>query len=363
MFWSLGAVARVMRTAWVMKRAVMGAFALMVSALGCSDTVNSVPPEDASTTQDVTPDVAADAGGPCVFPTGEVCARGATCPDPDGCNTCMCSATGQLACTARACVDAGPTQDVPPPRDVPDIDVSRPDAATVPCWPGSTCPTGTRCVWIAGLCGSEARGTCQNTSGCESLPVAPQYCGCDGVTFTVPSACPPSAPYRSDGVCPAVDGGSPDVPHVDAGAPDVAVDAGASRYAGARMSWESPGGFAGWGPAVIVRGDGTVNTWRMANGFGTGEPARTPDETITVSPAAIDDLFSRWERADTGRLPHGTATSADCYPRVTVRLCERCETRDIMYQHPSQLTPEMNEVWAWFATHVPSTQPSSFCAF
>lgn len=351
-----------MRCASAMKRLATGMFALMISALGCSDTVGIGPTEDASTTQDgsTTPDGAMDAGvdasGPCVFPTGQTCARGATCPDPDGCNTCMCMADGRLGCTARACIDGGPTQDVPPAQDRPDTDVPGLDAATVPCTVGSICPSGTRCVFIAGLCGDGARGTCQNTAGCESLPVAPEYCGCDGTTFVIPSACPPERPYASAGACPSVDGGvSTDAPTADVSTPD-----GGRPYATARMTWEAPGGFAGTGPAVEVLGDGTVNVWRSTRGFGTTMPE--PDETLHVSLPAVDDLFSKWEAVALDRLPHGPMRSADCYPRAAVTLCERCDVRELRYQHPDQLSPEMADVWAWFMVNTPETLPSTFCA-
>lgn len=68
-----------------------------------------------------------DAGTACALPGGGTCAEGATCPSPDGCNTCTCTGGRLLACTERACaIDAGA-------RDVGSPDVGVPDAA--PCVP------------------------------------------------------------------------------------------------------------------------------------------------------------------------------------------------------------------------------------
>lgn len=52
----------------------------------------------------------------------------------------------------------------------------------------------------------------------------------------------------------------------------------------------------------------------------------------------------------------------ECYPFVTVRLCARCDATTIRYGDPSQLSPEMAEVWAWFTEHVPGYNRATFCA-
>jgi hypothetical protein len=107
--------------------------------------------------------------------------------------------------------------------------VTAPDADGTPCAPGGQCPTGYVCEFAQG-CG-ETTGTCRN-AGCQFLPVAPQYCGCDGVTVQRADACLPNRPWRARGAC--LDAGSPrDVPPpTDVGAPadaatpiDAAVDA------------------------------------------------------------------------------------------------------------------------------------------
>lgn len=273
-----------------------------------------------------------------------------------------CGATVALTDAGRADADADagrPTQDVPrPPADsgadatVTDVQDAA-DASRV-CERTADCPAGLRCVFSpTSACGESDFGVCRETAGCESLPVAPQYCGCDGRTFTVPNACPPDRPFTAVGPCAARDGGAADVP----------TDAGPRPFAGARMVWQSPGGFAGWGPAVMVTGDGVVRAWTMQRGFDAlGTPP--PDATETrVSPAQVDDLFARWERAPLTGLPHGPSRPSDCYPTVTVQRCATCMPVRLAYQHPDQLTPEMNEVWGWFQSTTPGIDPARYCRF
>ena len=38
---------------------------------------------------------------------GKIYRAGDTFPSPDGCNSCSCAAGGQVACTLKACIDAG----------------------------------------------------------------------------------------------------------------------------------------------------------------------------------------------------------------------------------------------------------------
>lgn len=110
----------------------------------------------------------------------------------------------------------------------PDV-VTAPDADGTPCAPGGQCPSGYVCEFAQG-CG-EGTGLCRN-AGCQLLPVAPQYCGCDGVTVQRADACLPNRPWRARGAC--LDAGGPtDVPSTtdvgataDAAMPiDAAVDA------------------------------------------------------------------------------------------------------------------------------------------
>ena len=129
------------------------------------------------------------------------------------------------------------------------------------------------------------------------------------------------------------------------------------------MLWQAPGGFAGTGPAVKVQSDGSVLTWTSTSELSLTGPTPRPDATLRLTPAQTADLFNRWSRVSTAGLPHGPMRAGDCYPSVTVQRCATCMPVQLRYQHPAQLTPEMNDVWAWFDTHVPATQPRAFCSF
>ncbi len=130
-----------------------------------------------------------DAGPPpgCDLGDGRVCPRGQSCPSPDGCNICFCDSTGMLACTGRACVDAGPPEDVPVPRSC---------RSTGDCPPSMLCdgPPGCDTIW-----------TCVPVRGCTA-DLSP-FCGCDGATFESSSTCV-GRPYQHRGACSgASDGG------------------------------------------------------------------------------------------------------------------------------------------------------------
>lgn len=251
---------------------------------------------------------------------------------------CSSTVTG----TTNPATDAGVIQDVPSaPRDGAS-DVAPPDAPRV-CRRHVDCASGERCVYVAtSACGEDDTGTCRRIPGCELLPVAPQYCGCDGRTFAIPNECPPDRPFVSVGPCPERDAGT---------------------VSTATMLWQGPGGFAGTGPAVMVRGNGTVWTWREVTELTPTGPTPMPDATLSLSPMVVADLFARWDRVPLASLPHGPRVSSDCYPSVTVQRCATCMPVRLRYDGPAQLTPEMNEVWQWFAVNVPGTQPRTFCAF
>ncbi len=82
------------------------------------------------------------------------------------------------------------------------------------CTSNGDCPSGQVCEFALGC--DQTRGVC-HSNGCQSLPVAPQYCGCDGRTIQQVSACLPARAYRSMGACP-------DAGPVDAGSADASVD-------------------------------------------------------------------------------------------------------------------------------------------
>jgi len=136
---------------------------------------------------------------------------------------------------------------------------------------------------------------------------------------------------------------------------------------GGFLSWQSPGGVAGWGAALTVSDDGTIRLWQMVGGFApTGAPSSNPDATLNTSTAAYLDLMSRWSSTNTAALPHeGFAT--ECYPVVYARTCASCTPAMISYNRAAQLLPEMDNVWKWFdnqLSNVDSTyNPRSYCNF
>lgn len=164
----------------------------LVWTLGCSSTVISVDAggrDAADAATDAATDVAADQGTPvtCECPAGR-CAVGTSWRASDGCNTCSCTAGGQVGCTLIGCLppDAGP-----PPVDAPPT--VRLCGSNAECAANEVCEFEQGCAVTRGRCASDA---------CHSLPVAPQYCGCNGMTLQQTSACLPDRPWRSMGPCP-----------------------------------------------------------------------------------------------------------------------------------------------------------------
>lgn len=207
---------------------------LSLSACGGA-VVTPGPSSDAAT--DVTPVVDAPTG--CPLGNGTFCPRGQTCPSADGCNICACDLRGNLACTARACLDAGPAPCVLPNGTTCPAGQSCPagdgcnrcfcgndgtlactglacvDAGATGCASARDCRNGfEECYFPEASCA--ARGTCGPLTDCAMI--AP-YCGCDGVTFM---DCPgrPTRPNRGRGACATT---------VDAGVrPDAAICNGAA---------------------------------------------------------------------------------------------------------------------------------------
>ncbi len=217
--------------------------AISLAALaGCGATV---APGDGAVGADGSVDATLpDGAAACRLPNGSLCAVGQTCPAGDGCNTCACSAGGGLACTERACVDAGAcgpmdargegacdlflgvvwTGTACNPvsgcrcvgADCPRLfrDSASCFAAYAACVPGATtctlpggtCATGLACLGQMNC--TTASGLCVPTRPCTRD--AAQFCGCDGVTFTTSSTCP-NQNYQYMGACraPMGDGGLP----------------------------------------------------------------------------------------------------------------------------------------------------------
>ncbi len=96
-----------------------------------------------------------------------------------------------------------PAVDTPAHRPRPPTPRPPPDAAPDGCAANRDCPMGFVCEFALGC--DQTRGRCRD-NGCQSLPVAPQYCGCDGRTLQQTSACLPDRPYRANGPCPDAGG-------------------------------------------------------------------------------------------------------------------------------------------------------------
>lgn len=168
-------------------------------------------------------------------------------------------------------------------------------------------------------------------------------------------------PDATDGTCfvchPCTEGC--EVPHED--------DGPMLSGSGAHLSWQAPGGAAGYGPAITVTedgtGGGTLRVWDTAVWF---EPASTPDEppdeTVELSFVELDQLFLRLEAADTDELPHD-GPAAECYPIVYARECESCPVLRIEYSTADQVRPELDCVAEWIATQLPegSRSPAAHC--
>jgi hypothetical protein len=141
-----------------------------------------------------------------------------------------------------------------------------------------------------------------------------------------------------------------------------------ARRAQARLSWQAPGGIAGWGPALLVSGDGSLSLWEETFGFDPGEaPLLPPDALLALTPGAADELFARWQATDLSELPHEGGANAECYPLAWARLCDACDATKLEYDVPQQLAPEMERVWDWFDAVLVGRdarlRPRTFCAF
>lgn len=188
---------------------------------------------------------------------------------------------------------------------------------------------------------------------CPSEPDSPDVCACGRDRLPHPDAegeCFPCLPCPDD----------------SCGVIDESVDGSERLFPEAWMAWQSPGGFAGHGPAVVVDGRGLVHTWIMQTGFdGAAMPAEPPDQTIELSALALDRLFVRWTSLPRAAIPHGPELASECYPSITVRLCDRCPIETIEYSNPAQLLPELECVATWFDDNRPGTEmrPIEYCSF
>ena len=141
-------------------------------------------------------------------------------------------------------------------------------------------------------------------------------------------------------------------------------------YPTAWLAWELPGGAAGTGPAVVVSAStGWAGTWDNVAGFlgSSSSPRPTTEANQNYSPsrAQTDDLFSRLAQVNFSVLPHpGSASCIEAYPALYFRLCQDCAATTFRYDSASQLSPEMDPVWAWFdgvLGATANTNPHNWC--
>lgn len=116
------------------------------------------------------------------------------------CHVCVQNTTAGGVANRWSAVETPEACGCAPPSVDPPV-----DAGAASCTRNADCPSGQLCEFELGC--ERTHGECHD-NGCTSLPVAPQYCGCDGRTIQQVSACLPDRAYRSMGACP--DGGAPD---------------------------------------------------------------------------------------------------------------------------------------------------------
>lgn len=119
--------------------------------------------------------------------TMDATCRMACAAPPPGCRYVGSPQCSPPRCPQIACDDAGGT-DVPTPMD------ARGDT----CVRNSDCGANRVCQFEMGC--EVTVGRCTDAT-CQMLPVAPQYCGCDGRTIQGTSACLPDRSWASNGPC------------------------------------------------------------------------------------------------------------------------------------------------------------------
>jgi hypothetical protein len=213
-----------------------------------------------------------------------------------------------------------------------------------------TCPDGLFCD-LASSCGqlANATGTCTLSGpqvGCTAdyRPV----CGCNGKTYSNDCVRAASGVFKAaDGACPTSDGG-------------------AVSHAGAYLAWQSQGGIAGTGPAVVVSGAGWIDTWASVAAFSPASPPSNATSSATLSTEQVNDLFGRFASAGVSALPHPSTSGVECGVSISYSACESCSALAVQYTIPEQVSPEMDSVWAWFDQVLGAsvqTNPRNYCRF
>ena len=140
---------------------------------------------------------------------------------------------------------------------------------------------------------------------------------------------------------------------------EIVVAEDAPLYPDAFLSWQAPGGAAGYGPAIIVRGAGfdgglaRVELWTQQFDFEPARgPADPPDAIVELLQRDVDELVLRLMAARTGDLPHPTP-GLECYQRIFFRECTDCGPSFIIgFESTAQIRPELDCVMDWLETRV-----------
>ena len=117
---------------------------------------------------------------------------GSSFKSSDGCNTCSCTSSGQVACTAMACLASGGSSGVGGSTSACVCTGPAPGAPTILCWDGST---------GGPVCATSSAGTCSwQIRSCPPNPGAGGTTGAGGATGT--SSCVTAADCK--GALPAL---------------------------------------------------------------------------------------------------------------------------------------------------------------
>lgn len=139
-------------------------------------------------------------------------------------------------------------------------------------------------------------------------------------------------------------------------------------YAAGYLAWYNPDPATGIGPAVVVSATGGwMQAWAAIGTFEPENVPSNPSTTMEFDRARLNDLFSRLAALDLASLPHAPVTGPEkCRPNLYFRLCAGCTAKTLSYPAVESVSPEMNEVWAWFDSIVWNARdlvvnPHRFC--
>ncbi len=128
---------------------------------------------------------------------------------------------------------------------------------------------------------------------------------------------------------------------------------------------QEQGGVAGTGPAIAVRGDGSVYVWMTQNGLRADALDVMRARALPRIPLdRVAELFAIWQGTDRSGLPHGPGR-LECGVTITVKACAACMADELNYVQSTQVGPELNAFWEWYVRNViferGEAAPSTFC--